>query len=69
MTTTGQWAWWVTSELVEPIIIREKPPAPRDPTTIMSASVHSDDDARHFSHTFRCWESFLLTVWTAATHQ
>jgi hypothetical protein len=36
--TTGQRACWLTCVLTEPITRRAKPPAPRDPSTIMSAS-------------------------------
>jgi DNA-binding CsgD family transcriptional regulator len=39
MTTTGQVACWVTSELTDPITSRLNPPAPREPTTSMSASL------------------------------
>jgi hypothetical protein len=35
---TGQCAWRATWSATDPIISREKPPAPREPTTIMSAS-------------------------------
>ena len=38
MTTTGQRACWVTWVLTEPSSSRLKPPAPREPTTSMSAS-------------------------------
>ena len=35
--TTGQRAWWLTWVLTDPISSQANPPAPRDPTTIMSA--------------------------------
>ena len=36
--TTGQRAWWLTWVLTDPLSSRANPPAPRDPTTIRSAS-------------------------------
>lgn len=38
ITTTGPYPWWTTCELTEPSRSFLKPPAPREPTTIMSAS-------------------------------
>ena len=54
---TGQYACWATWLATEPIIRRVKPPAPREPTTSMSASLA----ALMSSSTTKPWTALTVT--------